>query len=342
MNSSFLALWIIETWQVIAVSSPWLLFGFLFAGLLHVLLPKDFIEKQLSTPGFLSVLKASLFGIPLPLCSCSVIPVATSIRRAGASKGSTASFLVSTPQVGIDSFLLTYALLGPIIAIIRVIASFFTAVVVGMGVDVFDEKTEEIVETQKTSSCCGNEAPAKNKFYEIFHYGFVEIIDDLVVTLMLGFLGAGLIGALVPDDFFTNWALGPIASIFVMLVVSLPLYVCATATTPLAAALLLKGISPGAALILLLAGPATNFATMLVVKKELGKQGLFIYISGIILISIIFCLGLNALMPTATAVLKDHLHNEGLMSFGIAQIIFSFLLIISLCRKVLKSNSKSC
>lgn len=281
------------SWQILAVSSPWLLFGFLAAGLIHIFLPKSFIEKQLKTPGIFSVLKASALGLPLPLCSCSVIPVGISLRKSGASRGATAGFLISTPEIGVDSFLLSYTLLGPLLAFARIITSFVSATIVGSAIDLFGGEDKPNT-TSNTHSCCKNKqnscddnsitqatAHPINMAYRALRYGFIDVVDDLSRLLLLGFLLAGIVTALIPETSLGGDHFNNLPTLFFMLLVSLPVYVCATGLTPLAAALLAKGLSPGAALVFLLAGPATNISTMLVVYREFGRKSLAIYVSGI-------------------------------------------------------------
>ena len=289
--------WLQASWNIILLSAPWLLFGLFCAGIIHVLLPKTFIKVHLEHPGLKSVLKASVFGIPLPLCSCSVIPVGVSLRRGGASRGATASFFVSTPEIGIDSFLLSYVLLGLPLAIIRIVAVLISAVGTGISIDKFTTQSNSTSSSPQTEKCCVSDPDKPSlpnrqgassrlhrsfeKLIRAFHFGYIELFDDLGAVLSIGFLGAGLVTVLVPDDLFQNFGLGPFSMMLIMLVTALPMYVCATSSTPLIAALLAKGLSPGAALVFLLAGPATNISTMLVVGKELGKQALTLYITGI-------------------------------------------------------------
>ena len=318
-----------------AISAPWLLVGFSAAGVLHVLIPRNFIEKNLQKKGLSSVLKSSLFGIPLPLCSCSVIPVGASLRKSGASKGATASFFVSTPEIGVDSFLLSYALLGPWIAISRVLASFFSAIGVGLTIDKLDHDNQPST-GESCSSCCHKHNVPEKSIKSALRYGFVDIVDDLASTLSVGFVIAGLISVLVPDDFVSSMELSQTETMFIMLVISLPLYVCATSSTPLAASFLLKGINPGAILIFLLAGPASNAATMLTIKKELGTKSLLIYLLGIASVALLSGYILNFILEgdekiVSLALVSNHAHLSWVhASAGLAVI---GLLVTSLIKK---------
>ena len=296
MDISYARTWLLATWEIIAASGLWLLIGFFAAGLLHVLLPPDFLKRHLSKPGPWSVFKASAFGIPIPLCSCSVIPVGVSLRRHGASKGSTASFFVSTPEIGVDSFLLSYVLLGPLLALWRVGASFVSAMLAGVLIDKFCPEDlpaeQEADDKQNGASCChcgsaesepeSDSANEPSKFFAAIRFAFVDLVDDLALLLVLGFLIAGATAAIIPADMFRSMALGELGSVLMMLLVSLPLYVCATSSTPFAAVLLAKGLSPAAVLVFLLAGPATNMATIVAIKGALGWRPLVLYLCAII------------------------------------------------------------
>lgn len=271
-------------------SAPYLLLGMLIAGLIHQLLPKRWVETVLGSNN--SVVTAAVIGAPLPLCSCSVIPVAMGIRRSGASKASTASFLVSTPETGVDSIGITYALMGPAMAIARPIAAIFSAIVTGVAVAIWgqeqtrDESTESV---RSDTRCCHSqsdcESESKTSVWQhiraIFAYGFDKLLVDFMAWLLVGLFFAALILTYVPADWMASYGTGPMAMI-VMVVVSIPMYICATASTPIAVGLMMAGISPGAALVFMLTGPATNIATLMVIKNELGKRELGIYLVALI------------------------------------------------------------
>lgn len=287
---------LLECWAVLKEAAPYVLFGFFAAGILKALIPDDFVARHLGRNGTSSVLKASLFGIPLPLCSCGVIPVAIGLRKQGASKGATASFLVSVPETGVDSIAITWALLDPIMTVIRPISAFFTAVVTGICINLFPDKGD--VPDEETSDNCGcsNEhadadkkrEPFVTRLKESLTYAFTDLLKDIGKWLMLGIVIAGTISYFVPDRFFEKYLGGEFSSLMIMLVVGIPLYICASASTPIAAAMVLKGLSPGAALVFLLAGPATNAATMTVIAKHLGRAATVIYISVISILSLAF------------------------------------------------------
>lgn len=267
-------------WQILGEMSPYLLFGFLIAGILSVLILPEVVEKHLGQKGLLSVIKAALIGIPLPLCSCSVIPIAASLKKSGASNGATISFLISTPQNGVDSIMVLFALLGPVFAVFVPVVTFVSGIIGGILVNLFGSDKTIIIESDHSEcsdDCCPKRSP-KNKILQALHYGYVTMPKDIGKALLVGLLIAGVISAIVPKDFFAGLFGNGIGSMLVMLLISIPLYVCATASIPVAAALILKGITPGAALVFLMAGPATNAATIATIWKIMGKKTAIIYL----------------------------------------------------------------
>ncbi|MBO4599908.1 MAG: SO_0444 family Cu/Zn efflux transporter [Bacteroidales bacterium] len=272
--------------------SPYLLLGFLFAGLLHAFIPANLYHKYLSKPTFGSVVNAALLGIPLPLCSCGVIPTAMSLRREGASKGATTSFLIATPQTGVDSILATYGMMGLPFAIVRPVAALCTALFGGAAANIFGKENEGNAATEVPAHNHGHghcdcdsdcHTPHRNKLFEALHYAYVEMIADIGKWLLIGLIVAGLITVLIPDNAFTLFKGNTLASMLLVLCIAIPMYLCATGSIPIAVALMLKGLTPGAGLVLLMAGPACNFASMLVVKKVLGTRSLIIYIASIVI-----------------------------------------------------------
>jgi len=283
--------------SIINEMAPYLLLGFFCAGILHVLVPHSIFSQYLAKNNFLSVFFAALFGVPLPLFSCGVIPTAMALRKEGASKGAVISFLIATPQTGVDSIIATYSLLGLPFAIIRPIAAFITAIFGGSITNLFVKK-ESLNNTSYVVSCDNSIKPVvNNKIKAIFKYGFVDIIQDIGKWLILGILIAGLITYFVPTSFFHTFAGNPILSIVFVLILSIPMYICATGSIPIAIALMLKGISPGAALVLLMAGPATNIASILIIGKVLGRKSLVLYLTSIIFGAVSFALIIDYLLP---------------------------------------------
>ncbi|MDO6612629.1 SO_0444 family Cu/Zn efflux transporter [Shewanella sp. 1_MG-2023] len=404
-------------------SAPWLLLGLVLAGLLKVFVPMAWMQKQLGGHGLKTVVKAAVIGAPLPLCSCGVIPAAVGLRRSGASKAATTSFLVSTPETGVDSVTVSYVLLGPFMAIIRPIAAITSAVVAGLLVGRDDKP--EIVETkldkgeklarelgdkgEVTSSCCSkNKASAAPKFTpdtapmmasttetksccsskavqpektsccsskvdkaevksdkasccaskadkanlmaeetsccsskpdlaaessesccestkdmatELKNesilsrvksglvYAATDLVRDTTLWLLVGLFFAALVQTFVPGDFLAKWGDG-ILAMLVMVLISVPMYICATASTPIAAGLLLAGVSPGAVLVFMMAGPATNIATLGVVTKELGKRALFGYLGGVLGVALAFGVLVNYLVAEFGFVVMPQIGHE--------------------------------
>ncbi|WP_028767867.1 SO_0444 family Cu/Zn efflux transporter [Shewanella fidelis] len=397
-------------------SAPWLLLGLVLAGMLKMFVPMAWMQKQLGGHGVKTTVKAAVLGAPLPLCSCGVIPAAVGLRRSGASKAATTSFLVSTPETGVDSVTVSYVLLGPFMAIVRPIAAVMSAIVAGLlvGRDDDDEqvsskqtesngnsasassccsskkvepKTETVssccskkvepkaeavssccsskeaepiveavssccsskkaVETVEAktekSSCCSTKAPAAvtpekssccsskktdtanhshsdneagsccestkdiaselkgtsviSRIGKGLHYAATDLVRDTTIWLLIGLFFAALVQTYVPADFMAKWGDG-ILAMLVMVLISVPMYICATASTPIAAGLLLAGVSPGAVLVFMLAGPATNIATLGVVTKELGKRALYGYLGGVLGVALVSGILVNYLVDT--------------------------------------------
>lgn len=274
-------------------SAPYLLLGLFLAGIIRMLIPDSWITKFLGKKS--SVVTAAVIGTPLPLCSCSVIPTAIGIRRAGASKASTASFMVATPETGVDSIGVTLALMGPIMAIARPISAIISAIMAGTLVRLWDTETPPPVE-EAVHSCCGGGKKQTLSFWEkvknAVTYGYGKLLSDFMGWLLVGIGFAALIQTFVPPTLLSEYGNG-IFAMMLAVVISIPMYICATASTPVAAGLMLSGISPGAALVFMLTGPATNIATLMVVKNELGIRSLMGYLTGVIATALAMGLALD-------------------------------------------------
>jgi uncharacterized membrane protein YraQ (UPF0718 family) len=333
-------------WAVLLDTAFWLLLGLLAAGLIKVFIPADAMKRWVGGRGFAAVARAALFGAPLPLCSCGVLPAAIGLRRAGASKEATVSFLISTPETSVDSVAVTYALMGPVMAVYRPLAALVSAMLTGMLTALVDKGTAaagtaetsvatsccgagqaepvepvastahtgccastqtEIVKTccaakQETTatSCCGSEAgtgPQKHapKWLQTLKFAGAELIDDIAVWMAVGIVVAGAMLTFVPPGWLAQWGNG-LGAMLVMLLVGIPMYICAVASTPIAAGLLLAGVSPGAVLVFLLVGPATNIASFALVWRELGNKVTLVYFAGISIASIGMGLLLEAIL----------------------------------------------
>ncbi|MEZ5536681.1 MAG: SO_0444 family Cu/Zn efflux transporter [Thiolinea sp.] len=322
-------------------AAPWLVLGFVLGGLMKALIPTDFLQRHLSSNGIGSISKAAILGAPLPLCSCGVIPAAMGLRQAGASKPATASFLVSTPETGIDSISITYALMGPLMAVVRPVAALISAFTAGIMVALFGEKeadksapvteaaccgsgsevtttsccnsepaqtvsaqsccASEPAETIATGSCCGTDTADKaeasccgtvpenkaitpeslpKQAWSGVRYAFTRLLDDIAFWLAIGMVFAALTRTFLPPDFLAHWGQG-IGAMLVMILIGVPMYICATASTPVAAGLMMAGMSPGVALVFLLTGPATNISTLGVIGRELGQRSMWLYLAAV-------------------------------------------------------------
>ena len=368
-------------------AAPWLVLGLVIGGLIKALVPTSFLNKHLSGNGFVSVSKAALFGAPLPLCSCGVIPAALGLRRAGASKPATISFLVSTPETGVDSVTISYALLGPFMAIVRPIAAIISAITAGMLVSKSDEivtssshthdQTSSCCETEKvasTESCCSSEAVTvtsttsccdsadkkdavsppqdtsccssdvcdmtpdlkTNGFvseaWAGIKYSFNTLFVDVLFWLLIGLVFAALVKTFVPVTFLAEYGSG-LPAMLIMLVIGIPMYVCATASTPIAAGLLLAGVSPGTAMVFLMAGPATNISTLGVIGKELGKQPLIAYLVGVGLITLLTGFAVDAIVEQWNINVQAQIaHSQDLVPPVIAWA--SLLLLVAVVAKL--------
>lgn len=268
----------LEFWYVLSEMAPYLLFGFFVAGLLSVLISAETVGRHLGGRGIWPVIKATIFGIPLPLCSCGVIPVAASLRRHGATKGATTSFLLSTPQTGVDSILVTFSLLGPVYAIFRPLAALFSGLVGGSLVSLFGSGKKEESETPRCQEECCAAVNRCGGASRVLRYGFITLPQDIGKALLIGLVIAGIISTFVPNDYFSGILGAGIGAMLVMMLLGIPVYVCATASVPVAAALIAKGVSPGAALVFLMTGPATNAAAITTIWKIMGRRVAILYL----------------------------------------------------------------
>ncbi len=282
-------------WELANDMAIYILFGVLFAGVLKQIIPTGFVSRHLGKDSIGSVLKSSLFGIPLPLCSCSVIPFATTLKKEGASSGSVLSFLISTPITGVDSILATYGFFGWVFTIYRVVSSFIIAITAGILQNLFGDEAKETPKEEEecSSCCCGSECesekePQKFSIKKVFEYAVFDIFADFAKPLFWGLVIGALITTFLPDDLMEYLGGAQWAIYGLILLVSMPMYICATASLPIAAGLIAAGISPGAAMVLLSAGPATNSVTMGVVATTLGKRALGIYLATIGVMSLLF------------------------------------------------------
>jgi uncharacterized membrane protein YraQ (UPF0718 family) len=271
------------SWQVLGEMAPYLLLGFIIAGVLHVLVSPAWVQRHLGGRGIMPVIKATLFGVPLPLCSCGVIPVTAGMYRQGASRGATTAFLLATPQTGVDSIAATYALMGPVFGIVRPLVALITGILGGAIIDktVHDDAPAESPDVATTCNTCDDDhddQPKGSAQLRALRYGLVTLPGDIATALIIGVIVAGVIGAVVQQGALTPYLGGGIVAMLIMMIIGLPIYVCSTASIPLAVAFMHLGASPGAALMFLITGPATNAATMSVTWKLLGRKTTVIYL----------------------------------------------------------------
>ncbi len=312
-----------ELLTILNEMSPYLLLGFLISGILHVYVPRSLYAKFLHRKGLRSVVGAAALGVPLPLCSCGVIPTSVSLKREGASDGAMVSFLVGTPQTGVDSILATWSLLGLPFAIVRPVAAFVVAIFSGVLVDRFGGNKSVVIDYSKMrfaptaeAECgCGcshdSDQRESRSFSAAIRYGFVYIMSDYGKWLFLGLLMAAAISAFVPDSFFLLFKDHYLLNIVLILLISAPMYICATGSIPIALSLIMKGVSPGAAFVLLMAGPATNIASLLILKREIGMQKMLIYLMAIVVGAVVFALIIDFVLPIEWFTNLNPIHSCG-------------------------------
>ena len=301
--------------------APWLLLGLLGAGLIKAWLPADKVSSWLGNPGIFSIIKAALLGTPLPLCSCSVIPAAIALRRGGASRGATVSFLVATPENGADSVAISYAILGPVMTVARLFSAVVSALITGFLAELTSNSQVTAPEAAESGCCCAvTGLPPVNshntgspgflkKLGLGMRYAVVDLLRDIAGWTLVGILGAAAILTFVPPESMAQWGSG-LWAMLAILAIGIPTYICATASTPIAAAMLAAGVSPGTVLVFLLAGPATNLGSVGIIQREIGGRATAAYLVGICVTSIIFGLTLDQICRWANLVVIPRLEGD--------------------------------
>ncbi len=340
-------------WNYIVISAPFLMLGMLAAGFIHAFITEKRIQKAMGGKSYWTVIKAAFLGIPLPLCSCAVIPTAVTLKKNGANNAATSSFLISTPESGVDSIAMTYAMMDLPMTIIRPVSAFLSAFVAGTLQFIFNPETplpkEETKSCcSKTKSGCGNAKPSEEselfgKIKKMIKFGFFELMDDLGEWLALGIMVGAMIEFFIPADFFAG--LNGIGGRFIILLVGIPMYICASATTPIAASLVLKGMSPGTSLLILLVGPATNISNILVLQKYIGKKGILINIFAIAFVALAMSFAVDFIYESFSLPLNfnvgEHDHDHGVVWWKLSLAIgFSLLLGKSLLKSLVKRIKK--
>lgn len=363
-----------ETYRIVLDSAFFILLGFLLAGLLHEFVDTSRIGRALGGRNLKSILKAALVGGPLPLCSCGVLPMAVALRKKGASREATVSFLISTPETGEEAILITWGLLGPVMALVRPLVAIVTAVVAGLVSLVAGGPDDEAsragaVEapappdaagaTEACPSCDGDAGvgsgpgggivgpPVRGKTLRerasrIGRYAFVTMVDEIAFWMILAFLATGLLGALLPPDFFVRFLPWPLLTMVLMALVGIPMYVCASASTPVAAAMMAKGLDPGSALVFMLTGPATNASTIAVVARLFGRRFVGIYLGSILGVSIVSGLVLNAVIGAGIVPVPGLPEVDGRGVWALVKFLSAFaflaLMAFSLQRRGLRAG----
>jgi uncharacterized membrane protein YraQ (UPF0718 family) len=351
MQATFIAL-LNNIWLVFLDTAFWLLIGLLAAGFIKSFISEDTMQRWVGGRGIGSILRAALFGAPLPLCSCGVLPAAIGLHRSGASKEATVSFLISTPETSIDSVAVTYALMGPVMAIVRPVSALVNAVGTGLLTTLVseDDKPRDIKENDVSSccsskqveevepavsSCCAGESNSQNenkihvkpnRLFQALSYASAELLDDISTWLVIGIVLAGAMLTFIPPDWFAQWGNG-LTAMLVMLVVGVPMYICAVASTPVAAGLLVAGVSPGAVLVFLLVGPATNIASFALLKNELGLKVTAMYLFGLSVLSLMMGLLLEWFLEMKQWTIETNITDSHTMLPGVVAWVSAFILI---------------
>jgi hypothetical protein len=325
--------------------APYILFGLIFAGFLHELVPDSIVKNHLGKDSIWSVVKATLFGIPLPVCSCGVIPLAASIKKSGASSGSTLSFLISTPITGVDSILATYGMFGGAFTIYRLISSMIISIIAGILANFYPEEEkatkqfsatpsaleDEVSQYCTSDSCCSGLSHKKKSTLTLiknsFTYAFGTLLSDIASPLVVGLLLGAFITVSIPNNLSEILVEYSWLSYVIVIIIAVPMYVCATASLPIAAGLMLAGVSPGAAFVFLSAGPATNTVTIGVVKKMLGVRTLYIYLGTIIIGSVIFGFGLDYILRDVSVKEMIHMHEDASLMAIVSSVVLWFFVL---------------
>ncbi len=356
---------LLASWQLLVQAAPYMVFGLVVGGLLKVFLSPEYVARHLGSGRFSSVVKAALLGIPIPLCSCGVLPAAATLKKQGANKGATAAFLISTPESGVDSISITYALLDPIMTVARPVSAFVSAMVAGISINLLQkpeshpEPASPATAAQSSCDCLGScSIPVEKKEKQPgilsnlgtgLRYAATDIWGDIAGWFFVGLLAAGFITVLIPDEVITSYLGGGLRSMLLMLCLGIPLYICATASTPIAAAFILKGVSPGTALVFLLVGPATNITSLSVLFGILGKKSTTIYliamagiavVCGLVLDLIYFSLGISAF-----AIVTEHsdiLPNEVSLAAVLILILLSAQPLMTAVQKLSVKKRSGC
>ena len=348
---------IYNLWDITTELAPWLLFGLFLAGLLHIILPSSFVRKHLGHGGIGSIIKAVAIGVPMPLCSCGVIPTAIGLKKDGASDGPAVGFLISTPQTGLDSIFVSAGFLGWPFATFKVLSAFVTGLIGGLIVSFFDKKdagsSKLEADKNEPKSCCSGESKKadekkpviekeKSKLSEMIRFSLM-LLSGIYVWLMVGVILAAIITTALPEGKLGEYGLtSGLTGMLLMLVISLPMYICATSSVPLAASLVMAGMPTGSALVLLMAGPATNIATIGAIAKAFGKRVTTIYVLTVAGMSVLLGYCFQKVIKTSNEHMGHHHTLPEWLQVTAAVVLIALLVWFAIgdLRKKLEKNTK--
>jgi uncharacterized membrane protein YraQ (UPF0718 family) len=325
---------LINFWDLSLMIGLYVLIGFFFVGIIHLYISEEWIKKHLGKDTKFAAIKGAIYGIPLPLCSCGVIPLATSLRQKGASKKSVTSFFITTPMTGVDSIIATYGVFGLPMAVLRVVSSFLSGVIAGSFVKESDEALNQEATSCCSLECCSSkQTQEQSKFKKAYNYVVNEVFSDIAKPMFYGLVLATLFMMLIPDNGVEYLNNNILLAYVLVLIVSLPLYVCSISAIPIALSMLSVGVSPGIAFIFLAAAPATNIITVTIVKKILGSQALLIYLFSIVTVTLLFSLIIDFLLPSAWFTQVQHLAQSESSSIldivgAVVFLVFMFYFLI--------------
>jgi len=332
---NYVSKYFMSLWDMTVLMHGYIIFGLIVAGIMREFISDDFIKKNLGGKGLLSAIKATVLGLPLPLCSCGVIPLAASLRKSGAGKGAVVSFFISTPMTGADSIIATYGVFGWLITLFRVISASVAAIVAGVFTDIFTSEEDMEIKTSCccSGSCCEKETLAKptlaNRVKNIFSYSFGELLGDLAYPLLTGLLMAALITLFITPEFAGN-SIGIAGGYLIAFLAGIPLYVCSISAIPIALSLLVAGFSPGAAFIFLAGAPATNIIAINVIKDMLGRRGMMIYLISIIAVTLVFAIATDMILSGSSIGFREFSGEQETANIYTTATSAAFLIVISL------------
>lgn len=338
LNVDFLYSFLQNIWHFTNLISFYILFGLLFAGVIKQVISDDYIKKHIGKDSLGAVFKAAILGIPLPLCSCSVIPFASSLQKSGASKSALQTFLIATPITGVDSIMATYGAFGWFFTLYRVISSVCISLLAGFLSMLFVKEKPitslwGVAKPKATPLLLKQITPNQKPFVKrVFSYAFDMLFKGIAKSLLIGIVLGAFFASIIPKEFSDFFTDNLLLSYLFLILISAPMYVCALTSLPIGLTLILTGFSPGSAFVFLSAGPATNLVTISVVKNILGSKSLFIYLFSVIFGSVFFAYMLDLLFFENIKDIKNSMIEEENISY---LDMFSSLLMFGLFARYL-------